>query len=51
MGRQGMYYSEFPPQMDWQHISEGLSVFNLQGLSTRTTPGSASARAASPAST
>jgi hypothetical protein len=33
MGRQGMYVREFPPQMDWQHISEGLSVFNLMGLS------------------
>jgi len=34
MGREGMYVREFPPQMDWQHISEGLSVFNLMGLST-----------------
>ena len=34
MGRNGMYVREFPPQMDWQHISEGLSVFNLMGLST-----------------
>jgi len=34
MGRQGMYVREFPPQMDWQHISEGLSAFNLMGLST-----------------
>ena len=34
MGRQGMYVREFPPQLDWQHISEGLSVFNLMGLST-----------------
>jgi hypothetical protein len=34
MGRDGMYVREFPPQMDWQHISEGLSVFNLMGLST-----------------
>ena len=34
MGRAGMYVREFPPQMDWQHISEGLSVFNLMGLST-----------------
>lgn len=33
-GREGMYVREFPPQMDWQHISEGLSVFNLMGLST-----------------
>jgi hypothetical protein len=34
MGRKGMYVREFPPQMDWQHISEGLSSFNLMGLST-----------------
>lgn len=34
MGRQGMYVREFPPQLDWQHISEGLSTFNLMGLST-----------------
>jgi hypothetical protein len=33
-GRKGMYVREFPPQMDWQHISEGLSTFNLMGLST-----------------
>ena len=34
MGRKGMYVREFPPQMDWQHISEGLTTFNLMGLST-----------------
>ncbi len=33
-GRQGMYVREFPPQIDWQHISEGLSAFNQMGLST-----------------
>jgi hypothetical protein len=38
MGRQGMYVREFPPQMDWQHISEGLSAFNLMGLSTPNDP-------------
>src|SRR5262245_11463902 len=38
MGRNGMYVREFPPQMDWQHISEGLSVFNLMGLSTPEDP-------------
>jgi len=38
MGRQGMYVREFPPQMDWQHISEGLSTFNLMGLSTPDDP-------------
>jgi hypothetical protein len=31
--RQGMYYKEFPVMTDWQHLSEGLSVFNLLGLS------------------
>jgi hypothetical protein len=34
LGRRGMYLREFPPQMDWQHISEGLTTFNLMGLST-----------------
>jgi hypothetical protein len=29
----GMYYKEFPVTFDWQHNAEGLSVFNLQGLS------------------
>lgn len=29
----GMYYKEFPVMMDWLHNSEGLVVFNLQGLS------------------
>lgn len=33
-GRRGMYVREFPPQMDWQHISEGLTTFNLMGLSS-----------------
>jgi hypothetical protein len=33
-GRQGMYVREFPPQLDWQHISEGLSAFNQMGLSS-----------------
>jgi hypothetical protein len=31
--RDGMYYKEFPVTMDWVHNAEGLSVFNLQGLS------------------
>ena len=31
--RDGMYYKEFPVMMDWVHNDEGLSVFNLQGLS------------------
>lgn len=34
MGRHGMYVREFPPQMDWQHISEGLTSFNQLGLCT-----------------
>jgi hypothetical protein len=49
--RDGMYYKEFPVMFDWLHHCEGLSVFNLQGLSDPTTPSSASAPAASPAST
>jgi hypothetical protein len=31
--RQGMYYREFPVMFDWVHNGEGLSVFDLQGLS------------------
>ena len=31
--RDGMYYKEFPVKMDWLHNGEGLTVFNLQGLS------------------
>jgi hypothetical protein len=31
--RAGMYYKEFPCMMDWQHNAEGLTVFNLMGLS------------------
>ena len=31
--RDGMYYKEFPVMFDWVHNGEGLSVFNLQGLS------------------
>ena len=34
IARQGMYFREFPVQMDWQHNSEGLQTFNLFGLST-----------------
>ena len=36
-----MYYKEFPVMFDWVHNGEGLSVFNLQGLSNRTTRGTA----------
>ncbi|MFP6677180.1 MAG: hypothetical protein VB878_18995 [Pirellulaceae bacterium] len=31
--RDGMYYREFPVMFDWLHNGEGLTVFNLQGLS------------------
>ncbi len=34
MGRQGMLVRDFPPQMDWQHIGEELTTFNLLGLSS-----------------
>ncbi len=33
IARTGMYYREFPVQMDWQHNSEGLTSFNVMGLS------------------
>ena len=50
--RDGMYYKEFPVMFDWLHNGEGLTVFNLQGLSDpRRRRGSATASAASPAST
>ncbi|HKB36329.1 MAG TPA: hypothetical protein VKD72_07745 [Gemmataceae bacterium] len=31
--RDGMYYKEFPVHFDWLHNSEGLTPFNVQGLS------------------
>ena len=31
--RDGMYYKEFPVMFDWFHNAEGLTAFNLQGLS------------------
>src|SRR5262249_46615789 len=31
--KDGMFYKEFICMFDWQHNGEGLSVFNLQGLS------------------
>ena len=37
--RDGMYYKEFPVMFDWMHNGEGLTVFNLQGLSDPTDPG------------
>ncbi len=33
IGRDGMYYKEFPVMFDWMHHSEGFSAFFLQGLS------------------
>ncbi len=34
--RGGMYYKEFPVTFDWLHNGEGLTPFNLQGLSDPT---------------
>jgi hypothetical protein len=31
--KDGMYYKEFPVMFDWLHNAEGLTPFNLQGLS------------------
>jgi len=31
--RDGMYYREFPVTFDWVHNGEGITAFNLQGLS------------------
>lgn len=33
LARGGMYYKEFPVSFDWLHNGEGLTPFNLQGLS------------------
>jgi hypothetical protein len=38
IARAGMYYREFPVQMDWQHNAEGLSTFNVMGLSAPRDP-------------
>ncbi len=38
IARQGMYHREFPVQMDWQHNSEGLTSFNVMGLSAPRDP-------------
>jgi hypothetical protein len=32
LGRDGMYYKEFPVCFDWFHHGEGLSAFTLEGL-------------------
>ncbi len=37
-GRDGMYYKEFPTMLDWQHHGEGLTMFNVQGLSDPNSP-------------
>ena len=46
-----MYYKEFPVMFDWLHNGEGLTVFNLQGLSDPDDPRFRRRVAASPAST
>ncbi len=33
IARAGMYHRDFPAQMDWQHNAEGLTTFNVMGLS------------------
>ncbi len=33
IARSGMYHRDFPAQMDWQHNAEGLTTFNVLGLS------------------
>ncbi|MFC4296359.1 hypothetical protein ACFO0A_14980 [Novosphingobium tardum] len=38
IARQGMYHREFPVQMDWQHNAEGLTTFNVMGLSAPRDP-------------
>lgn len=38
IARAGMYFREFPVQMDWQHNAEGLTSFNLMGLSSPRDP-------------
>lgn len=36
LGREGMYYKEFPTMFDWFHHGEWLSAFILQGLTDPT---------------
>ncbi len=38
IARHGMYHRDFPVQMDWQHNAEGLSTFNVMGLSAPDDP-------------
>jgi hypothetical protein len=39
LGRDGMYYKEFPTCFDWFHHGEGFSAFFLQGLCEPHDPG------------
>lgn len=34
MGRDGMYFKEFPTMFDWVHLGEGSIPFSMQGLCT-----------------
>jgi hypothetical protein len=38
IGRKGMFYKEFHVQNDWQHHSEEMTLFNVQGLSAPDDP-------------
>lgn len=38
IARDGMYHRDFPVQMDWQHNGEGLTTFNVMGLSAPRDP-------------
>lgn len=38
IARDGMFYKEFNVQLDWQHHSEELTLFNVQGLSAPDDP-------------
>lgn len=38
IARAGMYHRDFPVQMDWQHNAEGLTTFNVMGLSAPRDP-------------
>jgi hypothetical protein len=47
---EGIYYREFMPQFDWEHISEGMAGFYFYGLSRPDDPNTRSACAATRAS-
>lgn len=36
IAKEGMYFKEFPPSYDWEHIGEGLGPFYWSGLSRPT---------------